>query len=56
VGSDEIRNDARALVDLTRSFELELEKSDPFVLSLGLLKKLGEVESIAKRLRTEAGS
>jgi hypothetical protein len=43
--------DARALIDLTRSFELDLEKSDQYVLSLGLLKKLDEVDKITRRIR-----
>ena len=43
--------DARELIDLTRSFELELEKSDRFVLSLPLLKKLDDIEKITKRIR-----
>jgi hypothetical protein len=43
--------DARELIDLTTSFELDLEKSDRFVLSLGLLKKLDDMEKIAKRIR-----
>jgi hypothetical protein len=43
--------DARELIDLSKSFELDLEKSDRFVLSLGLLKKLDEMEKITKRIR-----
>jgi hypothetical protein len=43
--------DARDLVDLSKAFELDLEKSDPFVLSLGLLKKLDDMEKITKRIR-----
>jgi hypothetical protein len=43
--------DARELVDLSKSFELDLEKSDRFVLSLDLLKKLDEMEKITKRIR-----
>lgn len=43
--------DARDLVDLSKAFELDLEKSDPFVLSLGLLKKLDDIEKITKRIR-----
>jgi hypothetical protein len=43
--------DARELVDLSKSFELDLEKSDRFVLSLGLLKKLDDMENITKRIR-----
>jgi hypothetical protein len=43
--------DARALMDLSKSFELDLEKSDQFVLSLGLLKKLDDMDKITKRIR-----
>ncbi len=43
--------DARDLIDLTKSFELDLEKSDANVLSLGLLKKLDDIEKITKRIR-----
>jgi hypothetical protein len=43
--------DARDLIDLTKSFELDLEKSDAYVLSLDLLKKLDEIEKITKRIR-----
>ncbi|MGD1073676.1 MAG: hypothetical protein ABSB15_26500 [Bryobacteraceae bacterium] len=43
--------DARELMDLSTSFELDLEKSDRFVLSLNLLKKLDDMEKIAKRIR-----
>jgi len=43
--------DARDLIDLTRLFELDLEKSDANVLSLDLLKKLDDIEKITKRIR-----
>jgi hypothetical protein len=43
--------DARDLIDLTRLFELDLEKSDANVLSLDLLKKLDDIERITKRIR-----
>jgi hypothetical protein len=43
--------DARELVDLSKAFELDLEKSDRFVLSVGLLKKLDDIEKISKRIR-----
>jgi hypothetical protein len=43
--------DARDLIDLTKSFELGLEKSDANVLSLDLLKKLDDIEKITKRIR-----
>ena len=48
---DQNLKDARDLVDLTKTFELDLEKSDRFVLSLGLLKKLDDIEKITKRIR-----
>jgi hypothetical protein len=43
--------DARDLMELSRSFELELEKNDQYVLSLGLLKKLDEIDKVTKRIR-----
>jgi len=43
--------DARDLIDLTKTFELDLEKSDANVLSLDLLKKLDDIEKITKRIR-----
>jgi len=43
--------DARQLMELSRSFELDLERSDGFVLSLGLLKKLDDIEKLTKRIR-----
>jgi len=48
---DQNLKDARELVELTRAFELDLEKSDRFVLSLGLLKKLDDIEKITRRIR-----
>ncbi|MES1261711.1 MAG: hypothetical protein ABUS49_08245 [Acidobacteriota bacterium] len=43
--------DARDLVDLAKSFELDLEKSDRFVLSVGLLKKLDDIEKLTRKIR-----
>ena len=43
--------DARDLIDLAKSFELDLEKSDANVLSLALLKKLDDIDKITKRIR-----
>ena len=43
--------DARELMDLTKAFELDLEKSDANVLSLGLLKKLDDIDKLTKRIR-----
>ena len=48
---DQNLKDARELVDLTKAFELDLEKSDRFVLSLALLKKLDDIEKITRRIR-----
>jgi hypothetical protein len=44
--------DARDLTEMARTFELDLEKSDRFVLSLTLLKRLDEMEKLTKRIRT----
>ena len=44
--------DARDLVSLSKSFEEDLEKEDRFVLSLGTLKKLDDIEKLAKRIRS----
>ncbi len=43
--------DARDLIDLAKSFELDLEKEDRFVLSVGSLKKLDDIEKTARRIR-----
>ena len=43
--------DARDLIDLAKSFELDLEKEDRFVLSLSSLKKLDDIEKITRRIR-----
>jgi hypothetical protein len=43
--------DARELMDLTKAFELDLEKSDANVLSLSLLKKLDDIDKLTKRIR-----
>ena len=43
--------EARELSALTVSFETELEKTDRFVLSIGLLKKLDEIDRLVRRLR-----
>jgi hypothetical protein len=48
---DQNLKDARDLVERSKAFELDLEKSDRFVLSIGLLKKLDDIERIAKRIR-----
>jgi hypothetical protein len=43
--------DARDLTALAKSIELDLDKIDQNVLSLGLLKKLDDVEKITRRIR-----
>ncbi len=43
--------DARDLIDLARSFELDLEKEDRFVLSVASLKKLEDIEKLTRRIR-----
>lgn len=44
--------EARELSALSSSFEAELEKTDRFVLSLALLRKLDDMERLVRRLRT----
>ena len=44
--------DAAELAQLASSFQLDLEKSDRFVLSLSLLKKLDDMEKLTKRIRS----
>jgi len=48
---DKNLKDARDLIDLARSFELDLEKEDRFVLSVASLKKLDDIEKITRRIR-----
>jgi hypothetical protein len=43
--------DARELSSLANSFEGEVEKTDRFVLSLPLLKKLDDMEKLVRRIR-----
>jgi hypothetical protein len=43
--------DAQDLVMRARHFQQELEKSDQYVLSLGLLKELDDMEKITRRIR-----
>jgi hypothetical protein len=45
------RKDARDLIALAKSIELDFDKNDQNVLSLRLLKKLDDVEKITKRIR-----
>lgn len=48
---DQNVKDARELTALAKSIELDFDKNDQNVLSLGLLKKLDDVEKITKRIR-----
>ena len=48
---DQNVKDARDLTGLAKSIELDFDKNDQNVLSLGLLKKLDDVEKITKRIR-----
>ena len=48
---DKNLKDARDLIDLAKSFELDLEKEDRFVLSVASLKKLDDIEKITRRIR-----
>lgn len=47
----QLLEDAGKLQSLGKEIEDELKKNDRYVLSLGLLKKLDEVEKVAKRMR-----
>lgn len=43
--------DARELMTLAKSIELNFDRNDQNVLSVGLLKQLDDVEKITKRIR-----
>jgi hypothetical protein len=43
--------DAQDLVNISKSFEEDLEKDDRFVLSLSSLKKLEDIEKLTRRIR-----
>jgi hypothetical protein len=45
------KKEAHELSGLAVSFEAELEKTDKFVLSLNMLKKLDDMERLVKRIR-----
>jgi hypothetical protein len=49
---DQNVKDARELTSLAKSIELDLDKDDQYVLSLGVLKKLEQVEKISKRMQS----
>jgi len=44
-------DDAGKLFELAEQLKIELEKNDRFVLSLTSLKKIEEIEKLAKRIR-----
>lgn len=44
--------DAKKLVELSEEVAQELEKNTHNVLSLGMVKKLEEIEKLARRMRT----
>ena len=46
------RKDADDLVRLSQEVQRELEEHEHHVLSLGLLKKLDDIEKLSKKLRT----
>ena len=43
--------DAGELMKLSEALKIDLEKNDRHVLSVGTLKKLDEIEKLAKRIR-----
>lgn len=43
--------DSRELVKLAEALELELEKNDSHVVSVGTIRKTEDIEKIAKRIR-----
>jgi hypothetical protein len=49
---DQNVKDARELTGLAKSIEIELDKNDEYVLSLGMLKKLEDIEKISKRMQS----
>ena len=49
---DQNVKDARDLAGLAKSIELELDKNDQYELSLGMLKKLEDIEKISKRMQS----
>ena len=44
--------DAAELTKLAEDLKIDLEKNDRYVLSLGTLKKLDEIEKITRRIRS----
>jgi hypothetical protein len=48
---DQNIKDARELIDVAKAFEEDLERDDKYILSLNSLKKLDEIDKLAKRIR-----
>jgi hypothetical protein len=44
--------DASKLIELSEELKIELEKNDRHVLSVGMLKKLDDIEKLSKRIRS----
>jgi hypothetical protein len=44
--------DAARLVEMSRDLKADLERSDPFVLSMGTLKKTDDIEKLVKKIRS----
>lgn len=44
--------DASKLIEMSREIEAELEKNQHHVLSVGMIKKLEEIEKLARRMRS----
>ncbi len=44
--------DAGKLIEMSREIEAELEKNQHHVLSVGMIKKLEEIEKLARRMRS----
>jgi hypothetical protein len=44
--------DAAQLVEFAQQLQLDIEKSDRFVLSISTLKKTEEIEKLAKKIRS----
>jgi hypothetical protein len=49
---DQNVKDAQKLESLAKSIEAELDDNDEYVLSLGMLKKLEDIEKISKRMQS----
>ncbi len=49
---DQNMKDAAQLVTLAQELQLEIEKNDRYVLSLSTLKKIDDIEKLAKKIRS----